>query len=90
MPQANWHTWSAKQRTYMVKGKVKGRKAWHLILAVDDDYTILQFLEKTALTIDALDYGIILKSGWGEGPTDEEEKSAMKDYQVYQEKPNKQ
>ena len=29
-------------------------------------------------------YGIVLKSGWGEEPTDEEEKSAMKDYRRLQ------
>ena len=95
LPQANWHTWSASNRTYIVTGIDKGRKAWHLILAVDDDNTILQFLEKTqgesrgkSPNMDVQDYGIVLKSGLGEGPTDEERKSAMKKYDVYQEKPN--
>ena len=93
LPQADWHTWSASNRTYIVTGTDKGRKAWHLILAVDDDNTILQFLEKTqgesrgTLTINNNDYGITLKSGWGEGPTDEEKKFTLKKYDVYQEKP---
>ena len=93
LPQADRHTWSARQRTFIVRTD-KGRKVWHIIQAVDDDNTILQFLEKTksrgTSNINNNDYGIVLKSGLGEGPTDEEKKSALKDYQVYQEKPNKQ
>ena len=94
LPQADWHTWSASNRTYITRGTDKGRKVWHLILAVDDDNTILQFVEKTqgesrgTSNIDVQDYGIVLKSGWGEGPTDEERKSALKKYDVYQEKQN--
>ena len=79
LPQANWHTWSASIRTHIVRGTDRGRKAWHLTLLVDDDNTILQFKEKTqGKTIEITDHGIVLKSGWGEGPTDEEKKSAFK------------
>jgi hypothetical protein len=94
LPRANWHTWSAKNRIYRVRGTDKGRKVWHLLLPVDDDNTIQLFVEKTqgenagVKEINVSDYGRVLKSGWGEEPTDEEEKSAKKEYQVYREKPN--
>lgn len=93
LPQANWQMWSAKKRLYTVDGRDKGRKAWHIILAVDDDCTNLIFVEMTqgensgTLTANLQDYGTVLKSGWGDGPTDEEFKSATHKYEVYQEKP---
>ena len=94
LPGATWHRWDASNRIYTVQGTDKGRKAWHMMLIVDDDVTILQFIEKTqgeykgTLTIDHSDYGLVLKSGWGEGPSKEEKQSAMQEYQVYQDQPN--
>ena len=64
-----------------------------MIQLVDDDETILSFLEKTqgeesgTHSISCDDYGRILKSGWGEGPTDEEKASVMKPYKTCKPKP---
>ena len=90
LPGATCQRWSAKKRIYTVRGKDGDRKMWHMTLVVDDDATILQFVEKTQgenrgkLDINVIDYGVILKSGWGEGPSEEEKQSAMQEYRVYQ------
>lgn len=92
LPQANWQTWRAKNRLYKVNGFNKDRKVWHIVLVVDDN-TNLIFVEKTqgensgTLTTNTQDYGTVLKKGLGDGPTDEEYKSATQKYEVYQEKP---
>ena len=96
LPRANWQTWSAHHRIHTVNGNdpVNGRKAWQMILLVGDDETILTFLEKTQgeereiHTIDYTDYGQILKSGWGEGPTDEQRASVMEPYKTCKPKHN--
>ena len=83
LPQANWQTWSTFKRIYTIPDEDRGRKAWHIVLLVDDDNTILLFREKTASgtkTLNVEDYGEILKSGLGEGPSEEEKRSAMKKY----------
>ena len=93
LPQATWQTWSAHNRIYRVRGTDRGRKGWHMILMVDDDETILSFIEKTQgeesgkHNITCADYGKVLKSGWGEEPTDEEQDSIMKPYKTYKPKP---
>ena len=94
LPGATWQRWSASNRIYKVRGTDKGRKAWHMTLIVDDDATILQFIEKTQgeyrgkLDINITDYGLVLKTGWGEEPSKEQEQSAIQEYQVYQDQPN--
>ena len=57
-----------------------------MIQLVDDDETILSFVEKTQgeesgkHTISCDDYSMVLKSGWGEGPTLEEFLNPYKPY----------
>ena len=90
LPGATWQRWSTNNRIYTIRGNDGGRKAWHMVLAVDDDATILQFVEKTQgenkgkFRINVTDYGVVLKSGWGEGPSEEEKQSAMQEHKVYQ------
>ena len=64
-----WHKRSQSQRVYLVRGKDRGRPAWHYVLLVDDDKTIDRFHETvSAGNVDVADYGQVLKSGWGEDP----------------------
>ena len=89
LPQANWRTWSKRKRMYKVKGIDKGRKAWHILLTIDDDETTLLFIEKIRVgrhDKDLNNYGVVLKSGWGEEPTNEEYESTMKKYESYRSK----
>ena len=71
-PGYTWHKQSASKRIFKVRGKDRGRPAWHYVLLVDDQDTIDKFKElirgKKAMIIDVADYGQILKSGWGEEP----------------------
>ncbi|XP_019852753.1 PREDICTED: uncharacterized protein LOC109582478 [Amphimedon queenslandica] len=52
---------------YCVRGKEKGRAAWHYVLV--DEEKVADFKAQVATGfIDVADYGRILKSGWGEDP----------------------
>ena len=56
-------------RIYLVRGKDKGREAWHYVLLVDDTETQKLFKEKLKEgSVDMADYGLVLKSGWGKDP----------------------
>ena len=84
LPQANWKTWSTKQRILTITGL----GIWRAVMFVDDDETIVNFLERVESGhMDLEDYGQVLKSGWGEGPTYEERAAVMKPYEIYQAKP---
>ena len=73
-PGYTWHKWSASDRIFMVRGKDRDRPAWHYVLLVDDQDTIDRFKELTMgenagkYTTNVNDYGLVLKSGWGEEP----------------------
>ena len=85
LPGATWHRWSARNRIKLARVNDGDRKAWHMTLIVDADATILQFLQKEKCgNIDVQNYGLVLKSGWGEEPSEEEIQSAKQEYQVYQ------
>ena len=87
MPQADWQIWSKRNRIYTVNGRDGGREVWHIVLTANDDETILHFLERVESGhMDLEDYGQVLKSGWGEGPTDEERAAVMKPYEIYKSK----
>ena len=66
---------------HTVTGEDRGRKAWHVVLLVDDDETILHFITKTQgeergkHTLSLSDYGEVLKSGWGDKVPKEVEQS---------------
>ena len=71
-PDSTWQRRQQEERVYLVRGKDKGRPAWHYVLLVDDDETIKKFKEKVASgTVDVADYGEVLKSGWGKDPPNE-------------------
>ena len=59
-------------RIYLVRGKDRGRPAWHYVLLVDDPETIRTFKEKIqGGNIELSDYGVVLKSGLGQEPPQE-------------------
>ena len=65
------------KRIFLVDGEYRGRPAWHYLLLVDDPETIRTFKEKTqgenagTQNIELSDYGVVLKSGWGQEPPQE-------------------
>ena len=55
---------------YTVRGKDKGRPAWHYVVV--DEEKLDDFKAKIASgTIDVADYGRVLKSGWGKDPPED-------------------
>ena len=55
---------------YLVRGKDKGRQAWHYVLV--DEGQENAFKEKVASgTVDVAVYGKVIKSGWGKDPPDD-------------------
>ena len=71
-PNYTWHKENEANRVFLVRGKDRGRPAWHYVLVVDDEDTIKLFHEKVkAGTVDVADYGEVLKSGWGKDPPNE-------------------
>ena len=72
LPQATWQTWGVRKRIKKVRATDRGRKAWRVVLLLDNDETVIRFIEKTQgeesgkHTVNLKDYGEVLESGWGE------------------------
>ena len=47
LPQANWQTWSARQRIHTVR--IIGQNVWRMVMFVDDDESILRYFENVEL-----------------------------------------
>ena len=64
---------------YLVRGKDRGRPAWHYVHVKDTLLT--EFLEKTrGGSLDVADYGEVLSSGWGDDPPADLADSIDRDY----------
>ncbi len=82
-PGSTWQQWSTAQRVKKVRGKDKGRSAWHYVLLVDDEERIREYHDKVKEgSLDIADYGQILKSGWGQDPPKETKKWIEEQYFV--------
>ena len=81
-------TWELKlesQRVFLVRGKDRGRPAWHYVLVVDDYDTIDNFLEAVdSGHVDVNDYGESLFCGFGKDPPNETTDKLHKKYKVQQ------
>ncbi|QKX03073.1 hypothetical protein GOY07_02600 [Wolbachia endosymbiont of Litomosoides sigmodontis] len=55
---------------YLVRGKDRGRSAWHYVL-VDKDKKEMFLAKSRTGSMDVADYGEVLYSGWGEDPSPE-------------------
>lgn len=55
---------------YLVRGKDRGRSAWHYVL-VDKDKREMFLAKSRTGSMDVADYGELLYSGWGENPPQE-------------------
>ena len=85
LPQANWQTWREKERVQKVRGQDRGHRAWHVILVVDDEKSVVEFFDRLGgEQVNAKEYGRILKSGWGEDVPNEVMESLLNKYPLYQ------
>ncbi len=55
---------------YLVRGKDRGKPAWHYVL-IDKDKKEMFLAKSRTGAMDVADYGEILYSGWGEDPPQE-------------------
>ena len=80
-PTYTWHTKSVSSRVYLVRGKDRGKPAWHYVLVVDDQETITKFKEALSSGhLDVADYGQVLESGWGKDPPNDVKEKIDKTY----------
>ena len=64
---------------YLVTGKDRGRACWHYVKV--EQLKLPLFLEKVKSDfIDVADYGDILRSGWGEQPSDDVKNAIVEEY----------
>ena len=63
--------------------EAKGKPVWHYVLLADDEETIKEFHEKIKQgSLDVINYGQVLKSGWGQEPPEETKKWIKEHYHV--------
>ena len=61
------HGGTLKRRLYLVRGKDRGRPAWHYVLVRTE--SIGEFLKRIdSGTVDVANYGKVITSGWGTDP----------------------
>jgi len=59
----------AAERLYIVRGKDKGKPAWYYVMV--EKSLLGLFLKRTkGGSLDVADFGTVLKSGWGENPSE--------------------
>ncbi len=78
-----WFNKSEAERVHLVRGKDKGKPAWHYVLVVDDE-EMLEMFHKTvkAGNLDVADFGHVIKSGWGQDPPDHVKEWIKKKYRI--------
>ena len=79
-PSQMWEKWKYRAKilgplVYLVRGKDKGKPAWHYALIEEDKLNMFKDKVESG-TVDVAEYGVVLKSGWGKDPP-EEVKSAI-------------
>ena len=77
-----WQMKSEAERIRLVRGKDKGKPAWHYVLLVDDEETIEKFEEALGGNLNVADYGQLLYSGQGKDPPNEVVEEVHKKYKI--------
>ena len=77
-----WHKRFIDLRVWLLRGEYQGQPAWKLVFLVDDDETMEVFLHKiwNEIPINVEDYGQVLRTGIGQDPPVEVQRSIAKDY----------
>ena len=66
-------------KVFLIRGKDNGRAAWHYVLVSPEKTKELRN-QKSGTNIDVTDFGKIIRSGWGENPSDEIVKEIEEEY----------
>ena len=76
------HVRSKPSLVYLVRGKDRGKPAWHYVLV--DEGKENAFKEQVASgNVDVAVYGKVIKSGWGKDPPDDVKKAIDRFYYTY-------
>lgn len=63
---------SKRKDVFLIRGEDNGLECWHYVLVESLKLPILRAkIRQLPCNIDVADYGKIIKSGWGENPSDE-------------------
>ena len=65
---------NASERIYLVRGKDRGKPAWHYVLLKKALFPLFSRWTKGG-SVDVADFGRVLKSGWGKDPPEDIRKS---------------
>ncbi len=66
-------------KVFLIRGKDNDRPAWHYVLVSPEKIKELR-QQKSGTNIDVTDFGSIIRSGWGENPSDEIVKEIEEEY----------
>ena len=86
LPGATWEKWDMWNRQKNITNA--GMNTWDILLLVDDDETVLRFLETAQTGHINRESGEILRSGHGQEPTKEDVQLAMENFRIYREEQN--
>ena len=73
---------NASERIYLVRGKDRGKLAWHYVL-VKKALLPLFLRRAKGGSLDVADFGRVLKSGWGKDPPEDIRKSIREMYSTF-------
>ena len=73
-PDATWSTAGEviSYRKHIVRRQEQGRQVWYFVVVDDDAEKIKNFIDKRG-NVDLIEYGKVLKSGWGNDPSPEDQ-----------------
>ena len=86
LPGATWEKWDMWNRQKNILNTAMN--TWDILLLVDDDETVLRFLETAQTGYIDRDSGELLRSGHGQEPTKEDMRLAMENFTIYREEQN--
>lgn len=66
-------------KVFLIRGKDDGRPAWHYVLVSPEKIKALR-QQQSGTNIDVTDFGKIIRSGWGENPSDDIVKEIEEEY----------
>ena len=78
-----WKKWYEGQRVNLITTIEKGRPVWYYILLADNEEKMAEFRAKLLsgnASVRIADYGLLLKRGWGENPTNDIKDLFEKEY----------
>ena len=71
---------NTNERIYLVRGKDRGKPAWHYVMVERDLLGLFLKLTNSGSSLDVKEFGLVLKSGWGRDPPEKTIDKILTDY----------